>query len=80
MIGRLRLRLTTSSAFFRRRAPSSVQVVGELITQDGLFLFTQSGDGIKIQQDLTTLREKLVTQDGLFLTTQSGDFLERNQV
>tara|TARA_R100001377_G_scaffold868_1_gene745 strand:- start:627 stop:794 length:168 start_codon:yes stop_codon:yes gene_type:complete len=55
-------------------------VVGELITQDGLFLFTQSGDGIKIQQDVTTLREKLVTQDGLFLATQSGDFLERNQV
>ena len=76
---RLRLSLTSSSAF-RRRTTRATQVFGELITQDDKFLFTQSGDGIIIQQDLTTLRETLVTQDGLFLATQSGDFLERNQV
>jgi len=76
---RLRLSLSSSSAF--RRRPSRVtQVFGELVTQDDKFLFTQSSDGIIIQQDLTTLREKLITQDGLFLATQSGDFLERNQV
>ena len=77
---RLRLNLSSSSAFRRRRDIRPVQVFGELITQDDKFLFTQSGDGITIQQDVTTLREKLVTQDGLFLATQSGDFLERNQV
>ena len=76
---RLRLNLSSSSAF-RRRPTRATQVFGELITQDDKFLFTQSGDGIIIQQDVTTLREKLVTQDGLFLATQSGDFLERNQV
>lgn len=76
---RLRLGVSSSSAF-RRRATRATQVFGEIITQDDKFLFTQSGDGIIIQQDLTTLREKLVTQDGLFLATQSGDFLERNQV
>ena len=77
----LRLRLSLSSSAFLRRRPSRVtQVFGELVTQDDKFLFTQSGDGIIIQQDLTILREKLVTQDGLFLATQSGDFLERNQV
>ena len=76
---RLRLGVSSSSAF-RRRATRATQVFGELVTQDDKFLFTQSGDGIIIQQDLTTLRETLVTQDGLFLATQSGDFLERNQV
>lgn len=76
----LRLRLSLSSSGFRRRPSRATQVFGELITQDDKFLFTQSGDGIIIQQDLTSLREKLVTQDGLFLATQSGDFLERNQV
>jgi|TARA_R110002073_G_C9063323_1_gene545150 hypothetical protein len=76
----LRLRLSLSSSAFRRRVSRATQVFGEIVTQDDKFLFTQSGDGIIIQQDLTTLREKLVTQDGLFLATQSGDFLERNQV
>jgi len=76
---RLRLNLSSSSAF-RRRPTRATQVFGELITQDDKFLFTQSGDGIIIQQDVGTLREELVTQDGLFLTTQSGDFLERNQL
>ena len=77
----LRLRLgVSSSAFLRRRPSRATQVFGEIVTQDDKFLFTQSGDGIIIQQDLTTLREKLITQDGLFLATQSGDFLERNQV
>mgnify|MGYP003633413557 FL=1 len=76
----LRLRLSLSSSAFRRRPSRATQVFGELITQDDKFLFTQSGEGIIIQQDLTTLREKLVTQDGLFLATQSGDFLERNQL
>ena len=77
----LRLRLgVSSSAAFRRRVSRATQVFGEIITQDNKFLLTQSGDGLIIQQDLTTLREKLVTQDGLFLATQSGDFLERNQL
>ena len=76
---RLRLGVSSSSAF-RRRATRATQVFGEIITQDDKFLFTQSGDGIIIQQDLTTLREKLVTQDGLFLATQSGDVLQRNQL
>ena len=76
---RLRLGVSSSSAF-RRRPSRATQVFGEIVTQDDKFLFTQSGDGIIIQQDLTTLREKLITQDGLFLATQSGDFLERNQV
>ena len=77
----LRLRLSlSSSAFLKRRPTRATQVFGELVTQDDKFLFTQSGDGLIIQQDLTTLREKLITQDGLFLATQSGDFLERNQL
>ena len=76
---RLRLSLSSSSAF-RRRPSRATQIFGELITQDNKFLLTESGDGLIIQQDLTSLREKLVAQDGLFLTTQSGDFLERNQV
>ena len=76
---RLRLSLSSSSAF-RRRPSRATQIFGEIITQDNKFLLTESGDGLIIQQDLTSLREKLVAQDGLFLTTQSGDFLERNQV
>ena len=76
---RLRLSLSSSSAF-RRRPTRATQVFGELVTQDNKFLLTESGDGIIIQQDVGTLREELVTQDGLFLATQSGDFLERNQV
>ena len=76
---RLRLSLSSSSAF-RRRPTRATQVFGELVTQDNKFLLTESGDGIIIQQDVGTLREELVTQDGLFLATQSGDFLERNQL
>ena len=76
----LRLRLSLSSSAFRRRPTRATQIFGELITQDDKFLLTESGDGLIIQQDVTSLREKLITQDGLFLATQSGDFLERNQV
>ena len=76
---RLRLSLSSSSAF-RRRPSRATQLFGELVTQDDKFLLTESGDGIIIQQDVGTLREELVTQDGLFLATQSGDFLERNQL
>ena len=76
---RLRLGVSSSSAF-RRRATRATQVFGELVTQDDKFLFTQSGQSIILQQDLTTLRESIVTQDGLLLATQSGDFFIRNQL
>ena len=81
MIGRLRLRLTTSSNVFRvrNRVRPPNPFAGELTTQDDIYLFTQDGRGIEMNQDVVDAFQSLTTQDGLELLTQDGRTLETNQ-
>ena len=81
MIGRLRLRLSTSSNVFRlrNRARPPNPFAGELTTQDDIYLFTQNGRGLEINQDVIEATQNLATQDGLELQTQDGRSLETNQ-
>ena len=81
MIGRLRLRLTTSSNVFRvrNRIRPPNPFAGELTTQDDIYLFTQDGRGIEMNQDVVDAFQSLTTQDGLELLTQDGRTLETNQ-
>ena len=80
MIGRLRLRLSTSSNVFRvRNRFNPNPFAGELTTQDDIYLFTQNGRGLEMNQDVIEATQNLATQDGLELQTQDGRSLETNQ-
>ena len=77
MIGRLRLRLSTSSNVFRlrNRARPPNPFAGELTTQDDIYLFTQDGRGIEMNQDVIDEFPGLLTQAGLEFITQDGRHL-----
>ena len=81
MIGRLRLRLSTSSNVFRvrNRVRPPNPFAGELTTQDDIYLFTQNGRGLEMNQDVIEATQTLTTQDGLELITQNGRSIETNQ-
>ena len=81
MIGRLRLRLSTSSNVFRvrNRVIPVNPFAGELTTQNDLFLLTQDGRGILVEQEIVDLLQNITTQDNLTLLTQDGRDIVTNQ-
>ena len=82
MIGRLRLRLSTTSGAFRVRSRAAVPInpnAGELTTQDDLFLLTQDGRSIEVNQDIVENFQTLTTQNNIQLLTQDGREIISNQ-
>jgi len=81
MIGRLRLRLTTTSSVFRlrNRAKPINPFAGELTTQDDIYLFTQDGRGLELNQDVVENFQSITTQDGVLLFTQNDKAIISNQ-
>jgi len=81
MIGRLRLRLSTSSNVFRlrNRARPPNPFAGELTTQDDIYLFTQDGRGLEMNQDVIENFQNITTQNDIQLSTQDGREIISNQ-
>jgi len=81
MIGRLRLRLSTSSNVFRvrNRVIPVNPFAGELTTQNDLFLLTQDGRSIEVNQDVIENFQNITTQNDIQLSTQDGREIISNQ-
>ena len=81
MIGRLRLRLSTSSNVFRvrNRVIPVNPFAGELTTQNDLFLLTQDGRSIEVNQDVIEIFQNITTQNDIQLFTQDGREIISNQ-
>lgn len=74
----LRLSLSTFSVGTAEVAEAVVEEAGILLlTQDGNFITTQSGNRIRLEDRAVGEEDRLLnfllTQDGEFITTQSGD-------
>ena len=76
----LRLRLSVSGGRnFRRRLVSQSKFIGNLITEDELFLLTQDGRGFELNQLVIPQFGIISTQDNIQLLTQSGQPIVTNQ-
>ena len=80
-MSRLRLRLATTGNVFRlrNRAKPINLFAGELTTQDNLYLFTQDGRGLELNQDVIENFQSITTQDGVQLFTQDDKAIISNQ-
>ena len=80
-MSRLRLRLATTGNVFRlrNRAKPINPFAGELTTQDNLYLFTQDGRGLELNQDVIENFQNITTQDGVQLLTQDDKAITSNQ-
>jgi hypothetical protein len=77
----IRLKLGVSGGRFlvRRRAIPINPNAGELTTQDHLFLLTQDGRSIEVNQDVIENFQTLTTQNDIQLLTQDGRDIISNQ-
>lgn len=77
----IRLKLGVSGGRFlvRRRAIPVNPNAGELTTQDHLFLLTQDGRSIEVNQDIVENFQTLTTQNNIQLLTQDGREIVSNQ-
>jgi len=76
---RLRLGAGTGGRFLVRRRAVPIRNPGELTTQDDLYLLTQDGRGILVEQEVVDLLQNITTQDNLTLLTQDGRDIVTNQ-
>ena len=76
---RLRLGAGTGGRFLVRRRAVPIRNPGELTTQDDIFLLTQDGRGILVEQEVVDLLQNITTQDNLTLLTQDGRDIVTNQ-
>ena len=77
----LRLRLSVSGGRFlvRRRAIPVNPNAGELTTQNDLFLLTQDGRSIEVNQDVIENFQNITTQNNIQLFTHDGREIVSNQ-
>ena len=77
----IRLRLGVSGGRFlvRRRAVPINPNAGELTTQDNLFLLTQDGRSIEVNQDVIENFQNITTQNNIQLLTQDDREIISNQ-
>ena len=70
----IRLKLGVSGGRFlvRRRAIPINPNAGELTTQNDLFLLTQDGRSIEVNQDIVENFQNITTQNDIQLSTQDG--------
>ena len=76
---RLRLGAGAGGRFLVRRRAVPIRNPGELTTQDDIFLLTQDGRGILVEQEVVDLLQNITTQDNLTLLTQDGRDIVTNQ-
>ena len=76
---RLRLGAGAGGRFLVRRRAVPIRNPGELTTQDDLYLLTQDGRGILVEQEVVDLLQNITTQDNLTLLTQDGRDIVTNQ-
>tara|TARA_Y100000385_G_scaffold100847_1_gene104212 strand:- start:358 stop:687 length:330 start_codon:yes stop_codon:yes gene_type:complete len=76
---RLKLGVTGGRFLVRRRAISVNPNAGELTTQNDLFLLTQDGRSIEVNQDIVENFQNITTQNEIQLLTQDGREIISNQ-